>query len=293
MSVRLAVIIGVFALGPLSLASVGAVAQLASDEPPQDYQTWVREHERGSILVRTPVLDSPFSGEAVTTWRPTSKSQTREVRNSARYYRDRAGRVRVEQTFVGQSLGQTPDRVVVTPDVDSRWAYVLDPASRTAMKVSRSGASSGAGAAVHFVLPVTMTCGITLFRPGLHSPLEEESLGERTMDGVRVQGTRFKGMLNAELGRGETIDEHWISPELKLEMYARSEDGEIGVVEYRVTTISRAEPPAELFEVPADYALANPYHRGMMGLNPYSPEIWPTLSPAAKSLCGSGTPPGF
>jgi hypothetical protein len=99
-------------------------------------------------------------------------------------------------------------------------------------------------------------------------------------------------MLHAELGGGETIDERWISPELKLEMYARSEDGEIGVVEYRVTTISRAEPPAALFEVPADYVPGAAYP-GTLELNPYSPEIWPTLSPAAKSLCGSGRPPGF
>ena len=75
-------------------------------------------------------------------------------------------------------------------------------------------------------------------------------------------------------------------------MYARSEDGEIGVVEYRVTTISRAEPPAALFDVPADYVLDGSAG-GRLGLNPYSPEIWPKLPPAAKSLCGSGTPPGF
>jgi hypothetical protein len=291
MRTRLAVIVCVIALGILIASSISAFAQPASDELNESELR--AEHERGSILVRTPVLNSPFSGEAVTTWRPMSNSGSREVRGTARYYRDRAGRIRVEQTFVGHTGRKTPDRVLVTPDADSRWAYVLDPAARTATRAPHSGSSSGAGAALHFVLPVSMTCGIELFRPGLHAPFEEESLGEQTMDGVRVEGTRVRGMLRAELGRGETIDERWISPELKLEMYARSEDDEIGVVEYRVTTISRAEPPAELFEVPADYALANPYYRGMMSLNPYSPEIWPKLSPAAKSLCGSGTPPGF
>lgn len=291
MRTRLAVIVGVIALGPLSLTSMSAVAQLASDER-HEYEAWARQHERGSILVPTPVLDSPFSGEAVTTWRPTSNSETREVRGTARYYRDRAGRIRVEQTFVGHTRGQSPHRVVVTPDFNSRWAYALDPVARTATRISRSSAWSPVGGAVHFVLPVSMTCGIALFRPGLHVPLEEESLGERTMDGVRVEGTRVRGMLHAELGRGETIDERWISPELKLEMYARSEDDEIGVVEYRLTTISRTEPPAELFEVPADYALAAPY-RGRVSLNPYASEIWPKLSPSVKSLCGSARPPGF
>ena len=46
------------------------------------------------------------------------------------------------------------------------------------------------------------------------------------------------------------MDERWFSPELKLEMYARSEDEQIGVVEYRVTPISRAEPPCRAFRGP-------------------------------------------
>ena len=290
MRTRPAAIACVIALGMLIASPISALAQPA-DGDRHESEPARAEHERGSILAPTPVLDSPFSGEAVTTWRPASNSASREVRSTARYYRDRAGRIRVEQTFVGHPRGQTPDRVVVTPDVNGRWAYVLDPAARTAARTSRSASSMIVGAAVHFVLPVSMTCGITLFRPGLHVPFEEESLGERTMDGVRVEGTRVRGRLHVELGRGETIDERWISPELNLEMYARSEDGEIGVVEYRVTTISRAEPPAALFDVPADYVLDG--YVGGLGLNPYSPEIWSKLPPAAKSLCGSGRPPGF
>jgi hypothetical protein len=144
---------------------------------------------------------------------------------------------------------------------------------------------------VQFDLPVTMTCVIHLFRPGLHRPLEEESLGEQTMHGLRVEGTRVRGMLNAWLGPGSTMDERWFSPELKLELYSRSEDDQIGVVEYRMTTISRAEPQPELFEVPADYVKVQ--YGGGTSLNPYAPEIWPTLSPSFKSLCGSATPPGF
>jgi hypothetical protein len=288
---RLAVVLSGIALGLLTMSSMRAFAQIAGIERHADeVPTW--DHERGSILAAMPVLDSPFSGDAVTTWRPTSNTRTHEVRATARYYRDRSGRIRVEQTFVGHAGGLSPSRVIVTPDLNERWGYVLDPVTRTAVRISRSHPSTNAGGALHFVLPLSMSCVITLFRPGLHVPLEEESLGRRTMDGVLVDGTRVTGMLHAELGRGETIDERWFSTELKLEMYARSEDGEIGVVEYRVTTISRAEPPAELFEVPADYVLTAPY-RGIVALNPYATETWPRLSPSIKSLCGSATPPGF
>ena len=292
MRIRLAVIVCGTALGLSLGSSIGAFAQSMDDER-DALKAHIERHSRGSILVSTPVLDSPFSGDAVTTWRPPSNSGHHEVRATARYYRDRAGRIRVEQTFVGHTGRQRPQRVVVTPDLTKRWAYLLDPAARTAMRISRtSGASVTSGGAVHLMLPVSMTCNIALFRPGLHGLLEEESLGERTMDGVRVEGTRVRSMLNAWLGPGDTIDERWFSPELKLEMYARSEDEQIGVVEYRVTPIRRAEPPSELFEVPADYDLTTRF-RGLLSLNPYSPEIWPKLSPSARSLCGPGTPPGF
>jgi hypothetical protein len=291
MRTRRIVIVCVIALGLLMGSSISAFAQSMDDER-NAIAAHIEAHSRGSILVGTPVLDSPFSGDAVTTWRPPSNSGRHAVRATARYYRDRAGRIRVEQTFVGHTGRQSPQRVVVTPDLNRRWAYILDPAARTAMRISRtSGASVTSGGAVHFMLPVSMTCSIALFRPGLHRPLEEESLGQRTMDGLRVEGTRVRGLLSAALGPGETSDERWISPDLKLEVYARSEDDEIGVVEYRMTTISRAEPQPELFEVPADYVKVQ--YQGWASLNPYAPKIWPTLSPSFKSLCGSKTPPGF
>ena len=53
-------------------------------------------------------------------------------------------------------------------------------------------------------------------------------------------------------GRGE----RWVSQQLKLVVYSRSEDSEIGVVEYQLTRISRADQRADLFEVPSDYEVA-------------------------------------
>jgi len=132
---RPAAIACVIALGMLIASPISARAQPADGDRHEYEPAWA-DHERGSILVPTPVLDSPFSGEAVTTWRPASNSASREVRGTARYYRDRTGRIRVEQTFVGHPRGQAPDRVVVTPDVNGRWAYVLDPAARTAARAA-------------------------------------------------------------------------------------------------------------------------------------------------------------
>ena len=45
----------------------------------------------------------------------------------------------------------------------------------------------------------------------------------------------------------------WESEELRLVIASRTTDPRSGVLDYRVTKIRRTEPPAHLFEVPADY----------------------------------------
>jgi hypothetical protein len=76
------------------------------------------------IFGGAPVLDAPFSAEAVTAWHPRANSGRAELRATARYYRDRVGRVPVDQIFVGHEL--RPLRIIVTPDPNSRAAYLLD-----------------------------------------------------------------------------------------------------------------------------------------------------------------------
>ena len=51
----------------------------------------------------------------------------------------------------------------------------------------------------------------------------------------------------------QITDEQWESPELKLLVASRFSDPRTGVVDYRMTNISRVEPRADLFAVPAGY----------------------------------------
>jgi len=259
------------------------------DEEREENRAHIRAHGRGAILVRPPVLNSPFSGDVETTWRQPPSSGKPAVRGTARYYRDSAGRVRIEQPLL--SAGHTnQDRVIVTPDLTKRFAYLLDPSTRRATRIAYVG--TPAGVAAHFVLPVTVSCVIEAFRPGLRRPVEEQSLGEETMSGVHVEGTRIRGIMPAALGVGETTDERWFSPELQLEMRARTEDRTIGVVESTVTITSRAEPPAALFELPADYEVGQ--FDGATALNPYTmSQAWSRTSAEIKRNCGPARPPGF
>jgi hypothetical protein len=103
------------------------------------------------------------------------------------------------------------------------------------------------------------------------SPLDAEALGKRLMEGVRVTGARFKTKLPASV-IGIGLGERWISPELKLVVYSRREDSHVGVVEYQLRSINRADPPAHLFEVPADYVEVA--HAGCtVWENAYAPHI--------------------
>jgi len=84
--------------------------------PEQRAEVWNRSPD----CIALPLRDAPFSAEAVTVWHPSANSGRTELRVIARYYRDRAGRVRVD--FVG---GNTPQRVFITGDADSHVTYLL------------------------------------------------------------------------------------------------------------------------------------------------------------------------
>jgi hypothetical protein len=213
--------------------------------------------------IATVVRDAPFSAEAVTAWHPPANSGKAELRSVARYYRDGAGRVRVD--FVE---GMSPQRVMIVPDADSRVAYFLDTAARTIIKSTRGMLGMIVGSAGcfnnHFVLPLSMRRFISFHA----SPLDEESLGQRPIGGVQTTGTRFTMTLPAGV-RGMGRGERWVSSELNLVVYGRREDSEAGIVEHRLRRITRADPAAALFEVPSDYVeTAFPC---MTWENPYKP----------------------
>jgi len=49
------------------------------------------------------------------------------------------------------------------------------------------------------------------------------------------------------------VDERWVSSELQTVVMSKHSDPRMGETTYRLTNVSRSEPPATLFQVPADY----------------------------------------
>src|SRR6478672_1951360 len=112
----------------LLIPATEALAQTRRADYPAESR--LASHEAAPGL-GAPVLNAPFSAEAVTTWRPNEPSERSEWRVSVRFYRDRDGRVRLEQTFVDHADDRSPQRIVIASDPNGDTAFVLDSTART------------------------------------------------------------------------------------------------------------------------------------------------------------------
>jgi len=130
---------------------------------------------------------------------------------------------------------------IIDPVADA--IYTLIPGSKTAMRVSMS----------------TITNAPAPPSPPAMLLLPEQDLGTKDIDGIAAVGHRTITTIPAgQVGNDrpiEIIDERWESPTLKVLLRSLHRDPRTGDVEYVLTKISRAEPPASLFTVPAGYTI--------------------------------------
>ena len=231
-----------------------------------------------------PVLDIPFTAEAVTIWRPHEVSERSEWRATTRYYRDRSGRVRIDQTFVDHADGRNPQRIVIASDPNGPTAVVVDCLAHSVSEYPRPVARLTLGGHGRLVLPQSMNRFVTFLRPQSWRAYynvagDDEALGEKMLLGVQATGTRAQITLPiGAFQRNHAVqimDERWVSSDLELLMSSRTEDSEYRIVEHRVTTLSRDNPPAELFEIPAGYSAIPPKY-SICFSNPYIPQPWPS-----------------
>jgi hypothetical protein len=218
-----------------------------------------------------PVANAPFSAEAITTVQQVLADGTRLQRTGkARYFRDRVGRVRVEQAIMGlDSLNPAAEgqvRITIYPDPSNGGVYTLDPKARTFALGVRSVATNGVGGGHNFAVPLGWFSFLTfargdqsLLRYGIDgSAIQQERLGTQTIAGVEASGRRITTTVPAGSRVGNDrpmriVDERWESNDLQLLIYARHSNPLTGLVEYQLSNIKRAEPPSYLFRVPEDY----------------------------------------
>src|SRR5262245_42041527 len=230
------------------------------------------------MSVNAIVRDAPFSADGTTTVTQLLADGTRIERNTlSKFYRDSAGRVRREQTIMGLAAldpSRESETLITIVDPIARATYVLNPTTRMARKapppppsppLGGEGRGRGVGGqqAVPPPPPPPPPPGGGDVRPPSETPssARTESLGTRQIEGLAARGRRTVTTIPVgQIGNDRPIeitDEQWESTELKLLVVSRHHDPRTGDVEYRLTNVSRAEPPSYLFAVPADYTVVD------------------------------------
>jgi hypothetical protein len=164
-------------------------------------------------------------------------------------------------------------------DAPSFFAYSLDPATRTFRVIPAEFAGWIFNVEWAFNIPAGATAeGVphfSTFRTAdVHAPngAMPESLGRARIAGVDANGWRvthaWPVMCRDCDGPGAQTEERWESPDLRVVVFARHLDDAAAVartypqegveIEYRLTNIVRAEPPAGLFDLPANYVRRTP-----------------------------------
>ena len=243
-----------------------------------------------------PITGAPYSAEAVTDVVQTLADGNRIVRqNKAQISRDSQGRTRREEGFAvfgplvnGPNANEQRNVQIFDPttgsmvmlDLRTHTAHRMPGPPRIVLRNKIAGMNTNAG--VNMIEPADKI-QIEKFEIALPGPDARggvmlnrmqavagaraekpvvESLGTQFMEGLAVEGTRTTVTIPAgQIGNERPINivsERWFSQDLKVLVMSRQSDPRFGETTYRLTNLTRAEPAAHLFEIPADFTLVDP-----------------------------------
>jgi hypothetical protein len=172
--------------------------------------------------------------------------------------RDAQGRTRRDMTWpafgpmavAGQAA---PPHVTFVNDPVAGTRYILEADTKTARQMppppdkaefTRKGHAGGRGAGAD---AADKEAVIT-------------SLGTQTIGGVAAEGTRYTRTIPAgQIGNVKPIvivTERWYSADLQMVVMTKRSDPRSGDTVFQMISIARTEPAASLFQVPADYTVA-------------------------------------
>ena len=242
-----------------------------------------------------PVAGAPYSAEAITDVVQTLADGNRIVRqNKAQIARDGQGRTRREQGFAmfgplvnGPAGGDEPRHVQISDpttgtmvmlDLQNKVAHKM-PAPHMVLKNKMAGAvgwaagaavsvknlrwpahePAGAGANVIYhatpPLPARGIAGQPCGRTGCRAARNDVHRGRsgrgRSHDDDHF--SRSDRQRTANHHRVRTLD----SSDLKVLVMSKQSDPRFGETTYRLTNLTRGEPPPQLFEVPADFQVVD------------------------------------
>jgi hypothetical protein len=174
-------------------------------------------------------------------------STTRSRGAEQRIYRDSQGRTRVEfpiSMALASHAASVPAIVEISDPVAGRVCD-LDTQSRVAHCSEARAAPQPQGSGIG---PAGQRAGA--------GPIQGQE--RQTIDGVETVLTTSAQLTGVNQGYDRNftvVTQRWYSPELRIVMMEKTSDPRTGESTFRFENFSRAEPPFDLFQVPADYTL--------------------------------------
>ena len=263
------------AAGLLSMLSFCVLAQTDSDRAvkmkldAEKVMAQLKTMSFRGMVMGPPVKNAPYSAVEISETTQVLGDGTRiHNERQTNVYRDSEGRVRRE----------TPDEITIMDPV-AGTSFVLNTRDHTGRKMgfstsysysagpgepgriftvrtgSREGQYEEAGAiSVH-----ANSIETTTVRKRDNQQPAGDSLGKKTIEGVVADGTRHTETIAVgAIGNDreiQVVHETWYSPDLQTMVQSLHSDPRTGDESFRLTNIVRAEPPANLFQPPADYKL--------------------------------------
>lgn len=239
------------------------------------------------------VAGKPYAAKlTVEVLQPLVDGNTITVEHHSRVYRDAEGRTRRDDEL---GIGGVVQHSVLIADPVAGSSFTLDPERRVAQRLPQAAPR---GAQVAFAQDVRVAANgadSSSFDVNLPSPLARDKsvpldaalhpaaaanfsadtpiklpfpgdphsvgLGEKTIEGLRVTGTRTTVTIPAAaIGNRapiEIVTEQWFSPELNVVMLSEHRDPRLGQTRYRLHDIARGAPDAALFRVPDGYTVSD------------------------------------
>jgi len=194
----------------------------------------------------------------VTHDRTLSDGNTIHTEEQSTEYRDSQGRVRREVPFklVTTTTGATQGTMVIIIDPVAGKRYILNPQKKTAHEMPLRPPRPH---------PVETIGGAPA--PG-EDNISTQSLGSKTILGLPAQGTEVTRTIPAgAIGNAKPIvvtTERWISNDLQIPLSSEHTDPMMGTMTMTVTSVTRGEPDASLFQVPSDYKVETGHPGDMM-----------------------------
>lgn len=212
-------------------------------------------HEEVGLDSHKVVTGAPMTATVSVTHDQTlSDGNTIHTDNQSTEYRDAQGRVRREVPFklATPATGATQGTMIIIMDPVAGKRYVLNPQNKTAHEMplhppkQRAGARGGPEGPE----PMWKSAG---------NDVTTEQLGAKTILGLQATGTRVTRTIPAgQIGNTKPISvvtERWVSNDLQIPLSMTHNDPMMGTMTSTVTSVTRGEPDASLFQLPSDYKI--------------------------------------